>query len=147
MLTKLIAGGISSLVDAADDWFTTDEERLHFKVKLQQIQTEMLTASLDHDAKLVAAQSAIIQAEANGKSWIQRSWRPILMLTFGALIVADFMGLTAPNMSEAIKLSLYELMKIGIGGYIVGRSAEKTVPGLLQMWRDSKNATNSAPGS
>ncbi len=57
------------------------------------------------------------------------------MLTFMSLIAARWMGWTAPGMSESEYLSLYDLMKIGLGGYVVGRSAEKIAPALLRGWQ------------
>ena len=53
------------------------------------------------------------------------------MLVFVCLIVARWLGWTADNMSEAEYLELYDLMKIGLGGYVVGRSAEKIAPALI----------------
>jgi len=73
----------------------------------------------------------IILAEARGGSWLQRSWRPLLMLTFAGLIVARWFGFTAPGITEAVELELWSLVKIGIGGYVVGRSAEK----VASSWR------------
>jgi len=58
----------------------------------------------------------------------------LTMLTFVALIVARWLGWTAPGMSEAEYLSLYDLMKIGLGGYVVGRTVEKVAPGLLDKF-------------
>lgn len=66
----------------------------------------------------------VIIAEAQSDSWLTRSWRPITMLTFVSLIVAHWMGWSQPNLSEAQLLSLFDLVKIGLGGYVIGRSAE-----------------------
>ena len=75
----------------------------------------------------------IIKAEAQGDSWIQRSWRPILMLVIVAIVANNY--LLYPYLSlywtEAPKLDLppelWDLMKIGVGGYVLGRSGEKAV--------------------
>ena len=70
-------------------------------------------------------QTEIIVAEAKG-NFIQRSWRPILMLSFGFIVIyvkfaAPLFGLPIPE----LEIEFWELLKIGIGGYVVGRSAEK----------------------
>ena len=38
------------------------------------------------------AAADIVKTEAQSDSWLASSWRPILMLTFGALIVARWFG-------------------------------------------------------
>ncbi len=52
------------------------------------------------------------------------------MLTFVGLIVARWLGFAAPNLSEAEALKLWGIIEIGLGGYVVGRLAEKIIPSL-----------------
>ena len=104
-----------------DDLHTSDEEKLTLKNKLTVIQNEMHSKVIDYETKLLASQSSIITAEANGQSWMQRSWRPITMLTFLGLVVCDSFGwLASPLAAEA-----WVLLQIGLGGYVTGRSIEK----------------------
>ena len=86
----------------------------------QKIQEQLISGEL----KELEAQAKIITAEANG-SWLQRNWRPILMLIFAALVVAHWFGFTAPNIPESVQNSLLNIVMVGVGGYIVGRSGEK----------------------
>lgn len=81
----------------------------------------------EHAGELQELESsmAIITAEANGDSWLQRCWRPLVMITFTSLIVAKWLGFTAPGVSEAIEIELLNIIKVGLGGYILGRSGEK----------------------
>jgi len=81
------------------------------------------------------AAAGIINTEAASKHWLAANWRPLTMLTFVALIVARWLGWTADNMSEAEYLELYDLMKIGLSGYVVGRSAEKIAPGIIDKFK------------
>ena len=78
----------------------------------------------------IEASMSVIISEAKGGSWLQRSWRPLTMLTFVGLIVAKWLGMTAPGVTEAIELELLGIIKVGLGGYIMGRSAEKVVTKL-----------------
>jgi hypothetical protein len=80
-------------------------------------------------AELSAAVSVII-AEASG-NWLQRSWRPLMMITFTALIVARWLGWTAPNLQPAEYEQLWEIIKLGIGGYTIGRTVEKVTPAIV----------------
>lgn len=82
-------------------------------------------------SSLIAAKQAIIVAEAEGASWIQRSWRPITMLTFVFIIANNYIivpyavafGLGVPMLE--IPPGMWGLLTVGIGGYIGARSAEK----------------------
>lgn len=57
------------------------------------------------------------------------------MLTFVALIVARWLGWSEPNLAEALKL--WDIVEIGLGGYVIGRSAEKILPALVDSRRKS----------
>lgn len=72
----------------------------------------------------------IIKAEASSESWLAQSWRPIMMLTFGALIVARWLGYAAPGISQEEILKLWNIVELGLGGYVIGRSVEKIVPSI-----------------
>ena len=55
------------------------------------------------------------------------------MLTFVGLIVAHWLGFTAENLSEGQVLALLGIVKVGLGGYVVGRSVEKGI----KTWKQS----------
>lgn len=81
-------------------------------------------------AQLNAAVSVIV-AEAAG-NWLQRSWRPLMMLFFAGLVGARWFGYSAPGMSEAEIMELWAIVKLGIGGYTIGRSVEKVAPAIAE---------------
>mgnify|MGYP000052596818 FL=1 len=93
------------------------------KVKLMELAQKGEFAEMN-------ARADIIKAEASSESWLAQSWRPILMLTFGALIVARWMGFAAPGISEDEILKLLSIVELGLGGYVVGRTVEKIVPSI-----------------
>lgn len=77
-----------------------------------------------------------LMAELNG-NWMQRSWRPILMLVIIAIIANNYIlhpyvELFFPGKSTTLELdqNMWDLLKIGVGGYTLGRSAEK----IAQRW-------------
>jgi len=76
------------------------------------------------------AQAQIVQAEAASGNWLASSWRPITMLTFVGLIVARWFGWAAPNLAEAEYLKLWDIVQLGLGGYVIGRSVEKVIPSI-----------------
>ena len=70
---------IKEIGQVIDNLFTTDEERLEAKNKIFQVIQEK-------ELELQKMQTDIIIAEAKG-NWLQRSWRPILMLAFGFIVI------------------------------------------------------------
>jgi hypothetical protein len=78
----------------------------------------------------LSEKASIIREEAKSEHVLAATWRPILMLTFGALIVARWLGFSAPGITEAEILKLWDIVELGLGGYVIGRSAEKIVPSL-----------------
>lgn len=98
-------------------------------------EAETLRQLLAHQNNIEVAAAGIIKAEAASDHWLAANWRPILMLTFGGLIVARWFGFAAPNLSEAEYLKLWSIVELGIGGYVIGRSAEKIVPSLADAFK------------
>ncbi|WP_027331089.1 3TM-type holin [Marinimicrobium agarilyticum] len=120
---------IKPVTGLIDDLHTSDAEKYQLKNELVAMQNEMAGKLVDYERKVLDAQSKIITAEAQGQGWLQRSWRPITMLTFLVLVVLDTMGLTEFRLSG----EAWTLLQIGLGGYVVGRSAEKIAPQLKQV--------------
>ena len=90
---------------------------------------------VQHSADIEKAAASIINTEAASKHWLAANWRPLTMIVFVGLIVARWLGYSAEGMSEAEYLEVYALIKIGLGGYVVGRSAEKIVPKIIDARR------------
>ena len=116
------------------------EERGQALAALTKARAESVGIVLDYEGKLFDARASIIEAEAKSESWITRSWRPVLMLSFGFIVlwnmVAPTLGLK-PLDAEAAKLTpeLWALLKLGIGGYVIGRSGEKIVKEVAPQFR------------
>ncbi len=123
-----IGGIFKPVADLVDNVHTSDEERLVLKNKFATIQNGVLEKLLDYEKKLMELQGKIIAAEVTSGIWISKAWRPITMLVFLFLIVMDsFSLLPKPLPSDA-----WTLLKIGLGGYIIGRSAEKSIPSITK---------------
>lgn len=98
--------------------------------KANEAKLELLKLQQSGDLAALTASAEIIKTEAASEHWLAAVWRPILMLTFGGLIVARWFGFAAPDLSEAEYLKLWSIVEFGIGGYVVGRSAEKIAPAI-----------------
>lgn len=118
---KLLLGPLVDLVGR----FIPDPE------KKAQAQMQLLQMAQNGDLAELNAKLQAILAEANG-NWLQRSWRPMMMLFFAGLVGARWFGYSAPNMSEAEIMELWGIVKLGIGGYTIGRSVEKVAPALVE---------------
>ncbi len=132
---KGIVSPVTDLISEA----TLDKD---LKAKLQNsidtMQIAMQGKVLDLEAKTLEAKQSIILAEANGKSWLQRNIRPLCLLVFLVMLVSHWWGFTAPNISEVEVIELYGLLKIGIGGYIGGRTTEKIAPMIAEAIQGRK---------
>lgn len=127
-----LIGGIGGVVD---DLHTSEEEKLTLKAGLLEIQTRLITESLAYEKQLATAQASIVQAEAQSGHFLTATWRPITMLTFLVIIVAAQFGI-GPEPTE----DLWFLMKLGLGGYVVGRSAEKITTSALSAAKKAEES-------
>jgi hypothetical protein len=108
------------------------------ELKRQQVQNEVQLAAMAQSKAIEEAAAGIIRAEAQSNHWLAANWRPILMLTFGGLIVARWLGWAAPNLAEAEYLALWDIVELGLGGYVIGRSAEKIAPSIADAIKKGK---------
>lgn len=100
--------------------------------KQNEAKLQLMQMAQKGELQSMATKAGVITAEINGESWLQRNWRPVTMLTFTGLVVAHWLGWTAPNLDQQQVLALLEIVKIGLGGYVVGRSAEK----VAKVWKE-----------
>ncbi len=82
-------------------------------------------------ARLTELQASVVIAEMKSGAWLAQNWRPITMLTFVAIIANNYIlyPYLALFWNDApvleIPPDMWGLLKIGLGGYVVGRSVEK----------------------
>lgn len=137
-LLNVLGGPVEKLLGQVrgivDDVHTSDEERQAIKQQLLDLERKFHRDLLEADATFAKQQAKVVTAEVSGKGVLARNWRPILMLTFTYIIAHNFV--LAPVFDIAvveIPVQMWGLLKIGVGGYIMGRSAEKIAPGVLNQ--------------
>lgn len=132
-----ILGKVGDLLSGAfglvDDLHTSDEEKLTLKTGLLTIQTAVVSEVIQAQSKMAEMQAGIIKAEAESQHPLTSMWRPITMLTFVTIIVLAQFGLTGP-----VPEDMWPLLKLGLGGYVIGRSFEKTVPNVLSSLKSEE---------
>jgi len=110
--------GILGIVDKA-----VPDKDMAEKIKAS-IRSQILAGELEG----LKAATSVVLAEANGDSWLQRNWRPMLMVLFGVIIAINFIVAPIFNTPAAeIPPDMWDLLKLGVGGYVVGRTVEKGV--------------------
>ena len=127
-----LGGIVESIRKHFADKNFTEEERADIDLALRKAETSlgekelaMKQALAESEARIYEAQSAVVSAEAKGESWLQRNWRPLLMVVFAFLLVCTWFGLFSSRIGPDLQMELLNLVKWGMSGYIVGRSAEK----------------------
>lgn len=114
-----------SIGDTINTLSTSDEEKLNAKNKL----TEIVMSQLNEAMRL---QQNIIVSESQG-NWLQRSWRPVLMLSFGFIIMYQYFLSQIFNLPKVdLPEQFWYLLELGIGGYVIGRSVEKVTDKVVK---------------
>jgi hypothetical protein len=106
------------------------------KDKQQDIERELQMAMIARSHELEATAGRIILAEAKSEHFLTASWRPILMLTITAIIAWNYLlgplvsAIFMFNLVLELPSEMWTLLTVGVGGYTVGRSAEKVASKL-----------------
>lgn len=118
-------------------------EKAESLLELGKLQHELVSDALNFEIVQVTQQAQVIMAEAKN-GWLSRSWRPILMFVFMAIIINNFLiwpysqelGIVAKQLEFPVWMQ--DLLKLGVGGYIGGRTVEKVIPAAIGAWKGSK---------
>ena len=124
-----IAGLFTKALGIVDKYIPDKDLAAKLKAELE---ATMLRLAQEQLLTLLKGQIDIVLAEVKGESWLQRNWRPILMLTSITIIannyiIAPYIGLFFPDKELILELpgGLWALLNLGVGGYIAGRTVEK----------------------
>jgi hypothetical protein len=127
---------VNGVVDIIDKSVEDEDKKNELKAALDKA---LMTADLTRFQEQIKAQASIVLGEVKGESWLQRNWRPILMLTVVAVVannylLSPYLGAIFPQYVHVLALPdrLWDLMTLGVGGYVVGRTGEK----ITQRWKE-----------
>ena len=117
---SIVEAAIDGVGLVIDKLVVNDKDRLEAKSKLASVLLESMN-------RLYDAQRDVLVAEIQG-NWLQKSWRPILALSFGFIVIyahfiAPLFSLNTPVLHDRF----WDLLSLMIGGYVAGRTAEKIV--------------------
>lgn len=125
-----ITGPVFGLIDKA----VTDKDEAN------RLKSEIQSQLIDSENSIIKAQMQIILAEAQGESWLQRNWRPLLMIVIVAIIgnnylIAPYLGaMFGVGLQLDLPDRLWDLMTLGVGGYVAGRTVDKGI----KTWQQGK---------
>ena len=116
------------------------EQKAKLEQGLAEAQNQLTNSVIKYHENEIEQKASIIRAEAQGDSWIQKSWRPITMLVFVFIIANNYILFPYISLfggkatTLAIPPDMWSLLKIGLSGYVVGRSVEKSI----KAYKDKK---------
>lgn len=120
-LLSNLAGEIGKIVEALA--VSSKEKKV--------LKSSIVQAVVGHLDEEMRGRAAIVESETKG-IWLQRAWRPIVMLVFTFIVLLGvFMEI--PLLGDDSQF--WSLLELGLGGYVIGRSAEKITAGI---WKKQK---------
>jgi hypothetical protein len=120
---------LGAIAPLAKILFNTIEKSVPDKDLQAKLKTDLQTQLLQSNTAELTAAAKIIEAEAKA-GWFASSWRPLLMYVLIFILVWNY--ILGPVLLFFFKASItitlpgdvWTLLQIGLGGYVVGRSAE-----------------------
>jgi hypothetical protein len=141
LLSRPIEGILRGAADVIDRFVTTDKEKLAAKVQLLEVERQANKDLLEADVAFAKAQAEVIVAETRAESWLARSWRPLSMLSFVFCILYNHVFSPVFALPRVdIPPNMWDVIQLGIGGYVMGRSVEKVAPVIAEAF-NKKSST------
>ncbi|WP_328223524.1 3TM-type holin [Aeromonas caviae] len=135
---------VSNVVSGTVGKFIEDKDKAK---ELETALTAQLTTSVvELMGRELDAQKSVIVAEAQGESWLQRNWRPIIMMALSIMVCIYWMGWTHQELDQPVILKILDIVQIGLGGYIGGRTAEKLADRGVEIFRTRAAAMSAGEG-
>lgn len=123
-ITSIIAGLAAPVMNIIDQAVPDKDKAAEIKREIQLRMIEQQDAQLQ-------SQVQVVLGEITGQSWLQRNWRPMLMMVIVAIVANNY--IIAPYLDAMFGSSLmlelperlWDLMTLGVGGYVAGRTGER----------------------
>ena len=109
--------------------FSTIEKSVPDKDLQEKLKSQLQTQLLQSNTQELQAAAKIIEAEAKA-GWFASSWRPLLMYVLIFILVWNYVigpvikVFTGAVISFELPGDVWTLLNVGLGGYVIGRSAE-----------------------
>ena len=109
--------------------FSTIEKSVPDKDLQEKLKAQLQTQLLQSNTQELQTAAKIIEAEAKA-GWFASSWRPLLMYVLIFILVWNYVigpvikVFTGAIISFELPGDVWTLLNVGLGGYVIGRSAE-----------------------
>lgn len=143
-MISLITAGISLLGSGIKGFFGVKEKQAELIKESINTLNEVNASNAEREKAI----TAIITKEATSGYWLAAVWRPLLMCVFAGLIISYWFGYAPENLLKPLPENsgvahIFELVKIGIMGYIPARTVEKianqiNIGAILKRFIDKK---------
>ena len=103
------------------------------QAKTVQSALEVLKSVDASDAQAITASSQAIAAILTQGSFLEKNWRPLFMLILMMVVVSAWFGYYPHNFNDPLTpmmMQVWDLLKIGLIGYVPARTIEKVVQQL-----------------
>ena len=120
---------LGAIAPLAKVLFSTIEKAVPDKDLQEKLKAQLQTQLLQSHIQELTAAAKIIEAEAKA-GWFASSWRPLLMYVLIFILVWNYVigpvikVFTGAIISFELPGDVWTLLNVGLGGYVVGRSAE-----------------------
>ena len=138
---------LNAIAPLAKILFNTIEKSVPDKDLQAKLKADLQTQLLQSNTQELTAAAKIIEAEAKA-GWFASSWRPLLMYVLIFILVWNYiLGpvvkiFTGAVISFELPGDVWGLLQIGLGGYVVGRSAESVAKTIANKPAANKQQEN-----
>jgi hypothetical protein len=127
--------------------FNTIEKSVPDKDLQEKLKAQLQTQLLQSNTAELQAAAKIVEAEAKA-GWFSASWRPLLMYVLIFILIWNYV--LGPVILFFFKASItitltrrrMDILQIGLGGYVVGRSAESVARTMANKPVSNKEQEN-----
>ena len=110
------------------------------KDKAHELKKALEMEAMRQQTVFLKAARDVVVSEATSEHKLAAIWRPVTMLVFVTLVVATWFGWTDSAISESMTHKLMDIIEVGLGGYVIGRSVEKVArSGVLDLIKSRKD--------
>lgn len=109
------------------------------QVARDKAKVELLTMQANGELEELKVRMSAIVAEAQSDSWLASNWRPLTMLSFVFIIFNNwvlypyFKAFGLPVIYLEVPVNVWNIIEIGLGGYVIGRSGEKIASSVAEV--------------
>lgn len=126
MLGAIIGGAFGLISEGVKGFFGVKQRQ----ADLVDSGIRALSDANNSAASREQAIATVLSSEMSSGYWLAAVWRPLIMVMIAGLVGAYFFGYTAPNLllpmpENSMIAELFNILKIGIMGYMPLRTVEK----------------------